>query len=139
LHLIKKFENYHYDKYWEEQTTSDYEYAQWKLKQLDKEKLKDEQKQSFLLRKLKDKALSEIEKTIDVASFIINKDALTELIRLKEEYMRGFDDEEDYGMCLEKSCKLIDGYLERIKTIAKNDLETVIDKFSDWLKNCKYC
>lgn len=96
-----------------------------------------------LLKQRADSSLEEVQKTIDVASFIIKQEALDELINLKTEYEQAldYDELEELYDQAKNDKKTINTCLSKIRAIAKNEFETIpdalLDKLKDWIKKRK--
>ena len=82
-----------------------------------------------LMKKNHDKSLSEINKMIDIGSFIISNKALNRLLSLKNTYHTEPSEDEDINYFLEDSKKMIDSCLSDIIAIAKSELGSWSDKY----------
>jgi len=86
-----------------------------------------------LLHQKSGESFEEIEKIIDVSSFIILPEAIHELHKLKVQYSLPFDFDEIESR-MEEDTKLISETLIKLSSIAKMDLQTLPDKVRDKFK-----
>lgn len=113
LHYVKKYNDNDYDKYLESKYffTDDTDNIAFREGQLETKESMD------ALKKRRDEALQEIEKTIDTSSFIIEQNALNELIKLRDEYRRGLGNDEDVDVYIENIKNVIDTCAANVRII----------------------
>lgn len=143
LHYIKKRTHLDYDNYLEAINAPDYHEGDTEYEEYDHDifQNKNRSKEAITrLTKIAESSLEEIEKAIDVASFIIKQEALDELIKLKTVYEQAFNFDELNELFdqTKNQKKIVNDCLSQLRFIAKNELEAtpnnLLSRFKDWIK-----